>query len=242
LNGLEKPWRCYYQSEPNLAKDFALRTEGGQKVLKMKLEKNLGSHQVDVSLYSSAFQKSVEQMRAYLEEHPLLRPLVIVLKQLLYLAQLLDQPKGPISSYSLLLLVVAYLQSKTLAKASLQKVEPNIGIVFVDFFNMFAATKLGKVEIAPKIANLPIDAPTVRQRSLTSGHQFHAFPVDHTLRILDPLKDRPQASHPSKFLFLESLFYLVFVELHKSGDDPILERVFRTGKLFQRMSFDSKFR
>lgn len=237
-----RPSRFPDQNEPNLAKDFAIRTEGGQKVLKLKLEKNLGSHQVDISLYSSASQKSVEQMRAYLEEYPLLRPLMIVLKQLLYLAQLMDQPKGPISSYSLLLLVVSYLQSKTFAKANLQKVEPNIGIIFVDFFHMFAATKLGKLEVAPKIANLPIDAPAVRQRTPSTGHQFTAFSLDHSLRILDPLKDRPQASHPSKFLFLESLFYLVFVEIHKSGDDPILERVFRTAKLFQRMSFDSKFR
>ena len=53
---------------------------------------------------------SVELIRQYLEIYPTLKPLVFVLKKFIYSTNIYDPYSGGLSSYGLILMIVAYLQ------------------------------------------------------------------------------------------------------------------------------------
>lgn len=203
----------------------------------------MGGHRIDISVSNSSQERSSELIHNYLQEYPVMRPLVLVLKQLLYLAQLSDYYKGGFSSYMLLLLVVSYFQAKTLSRPIPQLTFPVLGIVFVDFFNFFSSAKFAKLEISPKVSSLPVDANPVRSRAPSSGPPYSPAPAEAGLRLIDPFnRENNLAQYNTKYLHLESLFYCVYVALHQRGADPLLARVFRTAKLFQRLNFEQKFK
>lgn len=82
-------------------------------VLKLKTCSELGSLMVDVTVKDSRHQglQCVELVKHLQTKLPRLKPLVLVLKQLLNAADLSDPYLGGLSSYGLVLMVAAYLKS-----------------------------------------------------------------------------------------------------------------------------------
>ena len=148
------------------------------------------------------------------------------------------------SSYSLLLIIVAFFQSKVLSRVSIQPTKPNLGILFMDFFNFYSASKLSQLEVSPKISFLPIDTPPVRNRTASSTPPYTHNAIDSSFKVFDPIKEKYNLARQSyKFLYIENLFYCIYLTLHqKSSSETILDRVFKTAKLFQKICVDGRFK
>lgn len=148
------------------------------------------------------------------------------------------------SSYTLLLIVVAFFQSKVFSRISIAPTKPNLGILFMDFFNFYGASKLSQLEISPKISFLPIDMPPVRSRPASSSLVYAHSGTDSIFKVFDPFKEKSNLANNSyKFLYMENLFYFIYLTLHQKIDsEPILDRVFKTAKLFQKICVDGKFK
>lgn len=134
-------------------------------------------------------------------------------------------------------MTVAYLQSKSYMKASLENVRPNLGILFLDFFYFYGSLKFEKLEIHPKISYLPIDELPVRSRS-NSNQYTHPNYNNQLFKVLDPFKETSNLAKKSlKYLYLESLFSCIYVTMQQETTTvTVLERVFQTAKLYQTLS------
>lgn len=84
---------------------------------------------------------SVELIQKYLSVYPQLRPLVFVLKKFIYSTNIYDPYSGGLSSYGLILMIVAYLQNenrerKTKAPSDLNKA-PTIAEHLIGFLYFY---------------------------------------------------------------------------------------------------------
>lgn len=81
-------------------------------VLKMKTTKKYGNFPVDITVKDSRHQgmECVKLVTDFLTKYAPLKPLVLILKQLLNCSDLSDPYTGGLSSYGLILMIVAYLQ------------------------------------------------------------------------------------------------------------------------------------
>lgn len=151
---------------------------------------------------------------------------------------------GGVSSYCLFLVVVAYFQSKVFYKSTIKTDRPNFGILFVDFFNFYCSSKFSKIQINPKISYLPIDTPPVRPRSISNPRSFSDSEYIQGLLVIDPFKEkRNLAKNTNRFLYMENLFYCIYMTLHqKMKGEKILEKVFKSAKIFQKICNDSKYK
>ena len=135
--------------------------------------------------------------------------------------------KGGVGCYALSLMLIAFLQSRVFQKKSIEKERPNLGILFIEFFNLFSAMKLQTVEIRPFTSDQLVESYPFVSKSL----DFVAF------QLVDPLNAKNNvAKHAYNFLFLENLFYFVFITLHKKKEDGMLGTAFETARLFQQLS------
>lgn len=81
----------------------------------------------------------VDLVREYIAEYEhILKPMVFVLKQMVYMANLNDPFTGGINSYGLILMVVAFLQSelKTMGYSK-EYISQNLGTFFLNFLNTY---------------------------------------------------------------------------------------------------------
>ena len=88
---------------------------------------------VDISFNMSGI-KSAEKVKEYLKQYPLLKKMVLVIKQYLYQCDLNEVYFGGIGSYSVILLVVSFFQH--CPKCDLD--EGNLGVLLTDFFELYA--------------------------------------------------------------------------------------------------------
>lgn len=81
------------KQEKWFVKDTILKIEGPIQVLRLILNKNFNSLKIDIATEDKIGEQNVELVKNYLSEYPLLKGLVLVLKQILYLSQLNDISK-----------------------------------------------------------------------------------------------------------------------------------------------------
>jgi len=91
--------------------------------------------QVDLSFQDSKHfgLKCVNLIKSFLNDYEVLQPLMLCLKNLLYISRLNDPYKGGLSSYGLVLLLVSFLQNRIEAKRSITKENSNLGRLLLDF-------------------------------------------------------------------------------------------------------------
>lgn len=100
------------------------------KILEVKTDTK-----VDISFNTSNGVKSAELIKKYLVEFPCLRPLVMVLKQFLIQRDFNEVWTGGIGSYSLILMIVSFLQLHPRIDA--RSMQTNLGVLLIEFFELY---------------------------------------------------------------------------------------------------------
>ena len=119
-------------------------------VIKLTSTEEFLNRKVDITLreykdnqHSGEF--CVELVKGYIKNYAVFKPLILVLKKLIYEARMNDTYQGGISSYGLTLMLVAYLQYKQFYNIPIEIERPNLGVILVDFFNFFSSYKKYKI-------------------------------------------------------------------------------------------------
>lgn len=206
-------------------------------------EKHQNLHRIDFSLYNANSESGIDLIRKFLDEYPAMMSIVLVMKQLVYLAQLNESGKGGIPSYPLVFLIASYFQAKVINRSVFSNEFPSFGIAFVDFLHFFSSLKLGKLDVTVKTTALRNGSPPLQTRNLSVPHQVDQLLEESGLKIIDPfLTTNNLTKSMHKYAYLESLFYCLFVSLHQQDADLPLTRLFRTAKYFQRLNNNLKFK
>lgn len=90
---------------------------------------------VDISFNMQSGLLSAKKIKAFLKQYPLLDKLVMIIKQFLYQRNLNEVYTGGIGSYSLILLIVSFLQHHPRVKAESE--DANLGILLTEFFELY---------------------------------------------------------------------------------------------------------
>lgn len=105
-------------------------------VLKITCSEEFMNKKVDITVQESKHNglECVQLVKELLLHYAPLKPLVLVLKQFLFACNLNDTFKGGLSSYGLILMIVAYLQSKEQSQPAVQHhVQcPNLGVLLIE--------------------------------------------------------------------------------------------------------------
>ncbi|KAI5636208.1 cid1 family poly A polymerase domain-containing protein [Phthorimaea operculella] len=105
---------------------------------------------VDISFNMSSGVKSAELIKQYKEKYPCLSRLVMVLKQFLLQRDLNEVFTGGISSYSLILMCISFLQLHPRPERLRQP--QNLGVLLVEFFELYGR-KFNYVKTAIRVKN-----------------------------------------------------------------------------------------
>jgi non-canonical poly(A) RNA polymerase PAPD5/7 len=90
---------------------------------------------VDISFNMSNGVKSANLIKEYLSEYPCLRYLAMVLKQFLLQRDLNEVWTGGIGSYSLILMIVSFLQMHP--RINPRSYYNNLGVLLIEFFELY---------------------------------------------------------------------------------------------------------
>ncbi len=90
---------------------------------------------VDISFNQKSGLWSARMIQQFIQEYPFLPKLVFILKQFLYQRNLHEVYYGGISSYSLILLLVSFLQLHPRHTAA--ESNPNLGVLLIEFFELY---------------------------------------------------------------------------------------------------------
>ena len=126
----------------------------------------------------------VELVQKYMESYPALEYLVLPLKQLMQITQLNDPYQGGLTSYGLVLMVVAYLQFKKYRGMSIDLTEPNLGSLLLDFMFSFSNIDFSQTQISPvKSVKLDLNLPIIIQTQNTSPSSIITDPLLSTNNV-----------------------------------------------------------
>ncbi|KAL5021958.1 hypothetical protein ScPMuIL_001113 [Solemya velum] len=135
----------------------------------VKLTDLLTEIKVDISFNMTNGVKSANLIKQFMEEYPNLKYLVLVFKQFLLQRDLNEVFTGGISSYSLILLSVSFLQLHPRIDATDPKA--NLGVLIIEFFELYGRNfnylKTG-IRIKSGGAYVPKE---VIQKDMDSGHR-----------------------------------------------------------------------
>lgn len=90
---------------------------------------------VDISFNMCNGVKSAELISQYVQKYPALKKLVYVLKQFLLQRDLNEVFTGGISSYSLILMCISFIQLHPRTDATLEDI--NLGVLLIEFFELY---------------------------------------------------------------------------------------------------------
>ena len=108
-------------------------------IIKIISDKNFNNMQIDISIQDEKHfgLKCVDLVKKFISQYESLKPLVLVLKNILKRANLNDPYKGGISSYGLILMIVTFLQTQKKIGKDISNNENNLGRLFYDFVNHY---------------------------------------------------------------------------------------------------------
>lgn len=96
---------------------------------------------VDINFENETGVKNTKLIKHFLSEYPFLRPLTIVLKYFLKLCRLNDTWTGGIGSYTLLIMIISFLQKHTLSKgkSNAPSEEENLCTILTGFMKFYGS-------------------------------------------------------------------------------------------------------
>ncbi|KAM3955816.1 LOW QUALITY PROTEIN: terminal nucleotidyltransferase 4A [Aphomia sociella] len=116
----------------------------------VKMTDKYSDVKVDISFNMSSGVKSAELIKHFKEKYPVLSPLVMVLKQFLLQRDLNEVFTGGISSYSLILMCISFLQLHPRPERVRQP--NNLGVLLIEFFELYGR-KFNYVKTAIRVKN-----------------------------------------------------------------------------------------
>lgn len=160
-----------------------------------------GGKKIDITVQDGKHSgpKCVELVHQYLESYQCLRFLVLPFKQLIYNSQMNDPYQGGLTSYALVLMLVAFLQNKTHRAETVDVGSPNLGKLFIEFLNCYSSSDYGLKEIRPFPPGVKVVSPPFFQSpDLGMG----------AINIVDPLNPSNNVAKSSyRFHFLKVLHH-----------------------------------
>ena len=108
-------------------------------IIKLICDDTFNNMPIDISIQDERHfgLKCVELVKGFILQYECLKPLVLVLKNILKRANLNDPYKGGISSYGLILMIVTFLQTQKKIGKDISNNENNLGRLFFDFVNHY---------------------------------------------------------------------------------------------------------
>ncbi|XP_019869826.1 terminal nucleotidyltransferase 4B [Aethina tumida] len=122
-------------SEKDIAQENSIKVLDKASVPIVKLVDKKTEIKVDISFNMSNGVKSAELIKKYIEQYPVLPKLVYVLKQFLLERDLNEVFTGGISSYSLILMCISFLQLHP--RADTLRGGGNLGVLLIEFFELY---------------------------------------------------------------------------------------------------------
>lgn len=188
------------------------------------------SVRVDISFNTSNGVNSANLIKEFMKKYPSLPKLVLVLKQFLYQRALNEVFTGGISSYSLILMVISFLQLHPRENARSEKA--NLGVLLLEFFELYGLHfNYYKVGIRIKDGGSYVPKTEI-QEQMESGYRPSILCIEDPL---NPKNDIGKSSYGA--LNVRKAFdyaYLVLSQVcspgHSSGSDcesSILVRIVR---------------
>nr|CAH7738261.1 unnamed protein product [Callosobruchus chinensis] len=122
--------------ERDVAVENSIKVLDKASVPIVKLTDKQTDIKVDISFNMSNGVKSAELIKTYMEKFPVLPKLVYVLKQFLLERDLNEVFTGGISSYSLILMCISFLQLHP-RQESVRDNSANLGVLLIEFFELY---------------------------------------------------------------------------------------------------------
>jgi non-canonical poly(A) RNA polymerase PAPD5/7 len=157
-----------------------------------------GSKKLDITIQDGKHSgpKCVQLVADYLLSFECLRYLVLPFKQLIYNSQMNDPYQGGLTSYALVLMIVAFLQMKVYNKMPTEVKSPNLGILFIEFLSYYSNLDYMATEIKPLAPEKEIITPPF---SATQGDS-----TPNSILVVDPLNPLNNVARSTyKFHFLK---------------------------------------
>lgn len=165
------PLRTLEQSllEHNIADPLSLKVLDKASVPIVKLTDKTSDVKVDISFNMSNGVKSAELIKDFKRRFPVLSKLVLVLKQFLLQRDLNEVFTGGISSYSLILMTISFLQLHP--RQNIYCPSVNLGVLLIEFFELYGRKfNYMKTGIRVKNGGTYISKEEV-QRDMIDGHR-----------------------------------------------------------------------
>ena len=137
---------------------------------------------VDISFNKVNGLKSVELIKSYLDEFPCLKPLVMVLKQFLIQRDFNEVWTGGIGSYSLIMMVVSFLQLHP--RIDCRSPDVNYGVLLIEFFELYGRS-FNYTKTAIRVHDGGCYLP--KEEILSQFKNFNRYTNPSILCIEDPL-------------------------------------------------------
>ncbi|XP_039959379.1 non-canonical poly(A) RNA polymerase protein Trf4-1 [Bactrocera tryoni] len=151
-----------------IAEPHSVRVLDKASVPIIKLTDRETQVKVDISFNMQSGVQSAELIKKYKQEFPLLAKLVLVLKQFLLQRDLNEVFTGGISSYSLILMCISFLQLHPL---QIDHDKANLGVLLLEFFELYGR-KFNYMKIGISIKNGGRYIPKEDlQREMIDGHR-----------------------------------------------------------------------
>ncbi len=164
---------------------------------------------VDISFNHDSGLKCAKVIQKFMQQYPVLSKLVLILKQFLTQRQLNEVYYGGISSYSIILLLVSFLQLHPRHAAT--EANANLGVLLIEFFELY-----GRHFNYMKTGIRVLDGGSY----FTKGEE-----VQDLLYIQDPVNHKENASRGCFGMWqVKQAFDHAFLKLHStviSRDNPV---------------------
>ncbi|XP_068999316.1 terminal nucleotidyltransferase 4B-like [Embiotoca jacksoni] len=121
----------------NVAGPYPIKVLDKATVPIIKLTDHETEVKVDISFNVETAVKAAQLIKSYLKKYTVLPPLIFVLKQFLLQRHLNEVFTGGISSYSLILMAISFLQLHPRIDTRRANININLGILLIEFFELY---------------------------------------------------------------------------------------------------------
>ncbi|XP_046910885.2 terminal nucleotidyltransferase 4A [Dermatophagoides farinae] len=213
--------------ETGIAEDNSIKVLDKASVPIIKLTDQETKVRVDISFNTSNGIKSAKLIKDYKQDYPNLEKLVFVLKQFLLQRDLKEVFTGGISSYSLILMVISFIQLHPRIEARLP--DANLGVLLIEFFELFGRYfNYYRVGIRVKDGGKFVPKSEI-QKNMDSNYRPSILCIEDPL---NPSNDIGKNSYGA--LMVKQAFEYAFTTLHQAVG-PLSTTVDQTKSILGRI-------
>ncbi|XP_011701557.1 PREDICTED: non-canonical poly(A) RNA polymerase PAPD5-like [Wasmannia auropunctata] len=197
--------------DQNIAEPCSIKVLDKASVPIVKLTDKESEIKVDISFNMNNGVKSAELINSYKKQYPVLEKLVMVLKQFLLQRDLNEVFTGGISSYSLILMTISFLQLHP--RKDIHCPNTNLGVLLIEFLELYGRKfNYVKTGIRIKDGGQYISKEEI-QRDMIDGHRPSLLCIEDPLT---PGNDIGRSSYGA--LYVKSAFNWAYCILSQAAN------------------------